>query len=657
MVIRIEGPWFKDQQGRTLLLRGVNLAGSSKVPYTPYMPTHVADGFFNHREVSFVGRPFPLEAADEHFTRLRAWGFNFLRFLVIWEAVEHAGPGQYDTAYLDYVAAVVEKAADYGFHMFIDPHQDAWSRFSGGDGAPGWTFELAGLDITRFRETGAAVVHNTYGPGYPQMIWYGSNNRLAAATMWTLFFAGDDFAPQLLVEGEPVQHYLQRHYIAAVQQVAARVCHLDAVLGYDILNEPNPGYIGMEDLRAPNETRSGPAPTAWQTLLLGAGYPQMVENWSTTLPYLLRLGQRRLNPRGLRAWQEGRGCIWQQHGVWRVGAEGPELLRPDYFAFVNGRRVDFNQDYMRPFILRYAAALREVHPGAMIFVESKPFHPPPYLGDVDTTGMVYAPHWYDFLPLQFKRHLPFITADIYHMRTVLGSQAVRRSIETQLGRYRVWARERMHNAPTVIGEIGVPFDINGGRSYRTGDFSQQADVLDRSISAMEANLLAYTLWNYTPDNTNRHGDGWNGEDLSLYSLSQRTDPADINSGGRALEAVVRPGARAVAGEPLRSRFDRVRGIYELVFRHDPAVQGPTEIFVPPLQYPRGFRVEVSDGEYELDSEGRLLRYYHTPDQPRHRVRIMPVGPPQGPAYGTGRAWRVLGLLLALWLLRRALRRR
>ena len=94
--MHIDGPCFKDESGRTLLLRGVNLGGSSKVPYTPNGATYIREGFFDHRNVSFVGRPFPLEEADEHFARLRKWGLTFLRFLVTWEAVEHTAPGVYD---------------------------------------------------------------------------------------------------------------------------------------------------------------------------------------------------------------------------------------------------------------------------------------------------------------------------------------------------------------------------------------------------------------------------------------------------------------------------------------------------------------------------------------------------------------------------------
>ena len=105
MAIRIHDSQFVDQFGRILLLRGVNLAGSSKVPFGPNGASYVRDGFFDHRNVSFVGRPFPLDRADEHFQRLKSWGLTFLRFLVTWEGIEHAGPGIYDDDYIEFHSA------------------------------------------------------------------------------------------------------------------------------------------------------------------------------------------------------------------------------------------------------------------------------------------------------------------------------------------------------------------------------------------------------------------------------------------------------------------------------------------------------------------------------------------------------------------------
>jgi hypothetical protein len=44
----------------------------------------------------------------------------------------------YDYDYMNYVAKILVKAKEYGFQCFIDPHQDVWSRFTGGSGAPLW---------------------------------------------------------------------------------------------------------------------------------------------------------------------------------------------------------------------------------------------------------------------------------------------------------------------------------------------------------------------------------------------------------------------------------------------------------------------------------------------------------------------------------------
>lgn len=624
-MLKTAGPWFKDEYGRTLILRGVNLGGSSKVPY-PNGATHIREGFFDHRTVSFVGRPFPLAEADEHFARLKAWGFTFLRFLVTWEAIEHAGPGQYDQEYLDYLYAVVRKAGEHGLRLFIDPHQDVWSRFTGGDGAPGWTLEAVGLELTRLAATGAALIHALHGDPFPWLIWPTNDGKLAAATMFTLFFGGHDFAPQMRIDGEPVQEYLQRHYIAALQQVARRLRGLPAVVGYDTLNEPSCGYIGSPDLdhQAQVMLRLGEAPTPLQAMALGAGIPQQVACYGVGLAGERVTGHRWLNQERVRAWREGYDCIWRQHGVWDVDAAGaPRALRPDHFAQVDGRPVDFDRDYFRPFANRYARAIREVEPDALIFVETVPGDRGLTWGPEDAPAIVHAAHQYDGFPLFTRRFIPWFTLDARTRRFVLGVRRAQAVLNDQMADYVRVSAERMGNVPTLIGEFGIPMVLNGARAYRTGDFSAQEAALDRSFQALEANLLSGTLWNYTADNDNVRGDQWNGEDFSLFSRDQQRDPADLNAGGRALAGAVRPYPRAVAGEPLRFGFDRRRRCFELEFRHDPAVGAPTELFVPNLQYPQGYQVTVSDGTFAVDRAAQQVTYRHDLARPVHWVRIAP----------------------------------
>ncbi len=622
-MIHLDGSHFKDEFGRTLILRGVNLGG--KVPAQPDGATRHRAGFFDHRNVSFVGRPFPLAQADAHFRRLREWGMTCLRFLVTWEAIEHAGPGIYDQAYLDYVRAIVQKAGEYGIQLFIDPHQDVWSRFSGGDGAPGWTFEAIGMDITRLAETGAAIVHAVHGDPFPRMIWPTNATKLAAATMFTLFFGGNDFAPKTRVNGESAQEYLQRHYIAAIKQIAWRLNDLPNVLGYDTMNEPLSGFIGCRDLRvATGLLRLGESPTPFQAMLLGAGFPQEIEVWTRGILGPRLIERRVVNPDRVRAWREGFDCPWRQNGVWDLGPDGtPRLLRPDYFAAVNGRTVDFSQDYYLPFANRFAREIRAAHPHALIFIETEVNHAPPRWSASDAANIVYAPHWYDGYVLFMKDYNPLIAVDMRDGRLVFGSGNIRQSFAAQLATYKQQSIERLRGAPVLLGEFGIAFDLQGKRAYRTGDWRAQIAAMERSFRAVEDNLLNCTLWNYTADNSNAHGDQWNDEDLSIFSPDQQSDPSDINSGGRALSAVVRPYARAVAGEPLRMHFDGARRVFEFEFRHDAAVTAPTEFFVPNWQYPRGYRVKGSDGEWEANRETQTLTYRHTLARTIHTITILP----------------------------------
>lgn len=123
--LRVDGQTFRDPQNREVTLRGINVAGEAKYPKRPNIPSFVLDNFFDGDDVSFVGRPFPLEDAHTHFARLRKWGYNTIRYIFTWEAIEHKGPGIYDQEWIAFTIEILRVAKGYGFYVFMDPHQDA----------------------------------------------------------------------------------------------------------------------------------------------------------------------------------------------------------------------------------------------------------------------------------------------------------------------------------------------------------------------------------------------------------------------------------------------------------------------------------------------------------------------------------------------------
>ena len=91
--------------------------------------------------------------------------------------------------------------------------------------------------------------------------------------MFTLFFAGKIYFPDLILNGENIQDYLQNHFLGAVEFLWKRICRkleIDkngTILGFESMNEPNSGLIGYPDLsRVPDyqQLRVGTTPTAFK---------------------------------------------------------------------------------------------------------------------------------------------------------------------------------------------------------------------------------------------------------------------------------------------------------------------------------------------------------------------------------------------------------
>jgi hypothetical protein len=610
--MRVVGGKFVDEAGRTLILRGCNLGGNSKVPATPEGSTWKTDSLKHPEAVSFVGRPFPIEEADEHLGRLASWGFTFLRFLITWEAVEHAGPGIYDESYLAYVRKVLKKAEEHGISVFIDPHQDVWSRWTGGDGAPAWTLEKLGFDLSRLFATGSALTHQEKGDPFPRMAWPTNYNRYAAATMFTIFFAGDAYAPQTKIEGESAQGWLQARYFAAMKHAFRRLKDCKAIVGWGSMNEPHSGFIGYRDLSGLENTHIelGPMPTAFQAMVAASGRAVGVDVYGTGIAGTKKIGKEILNPGGLRVFKEGFDCPWKREGVWTDEGDEPRLLKKDHFATFNGRKTVFADDFLKPFMKRFAAELRDGRGETIIFIEGVPTGGHPSWGADDGSSFVNAFHWYDGATLFTKSFRPWFSVRTDNRKMVLGRRAVAQSFAEQLRNHRTWALEHMGGMPCLLGEFGLPFDMNRRRAFTTGDYSAHEEALSMYYDAVDANLLHSTIWNYTASNTHERGDGWNDEDLSIWSGKD----GEGDAGARAIAGWRRPYPMATAGSPLSIRWDRHGRLFEYRFRPDPAVDAPTEIYAPLECFGDDREVIVTDSEGQpqegieasFDGTGRRL---------------------------------------------------
>ena len=626
MSVTLDGASFRDGAGRAVTLRGLNLGGDCKVPFTPNGHTYLPSDFSDHRTVSFIGRPAPLDKIDSHLARIAHWGFNCLRLLTTWEAVEHAGPGEHDEAYLDYYAEICRRAGRHGLRVFVDFHQDVWSRMSGGDGAPGWTFEAAGLDFTKFHASGAAHTmqysynHRLGGrqSSYSVMSWGGNFRRPANGLMWTFFFAGSDFAPDFRVDGVNIQQFLQDHYLGSMAAVAERVAHLDNVIGFDTLNEPGTGYIGRA-LDQPMTRYRGEAWSPLDGLAVASGGCRDVP--VLTLGGHSTNGHATMNPGRISIWLPGYRDPFREAGVWDFCANGePVALRPDFFQVYEGRIVGVERDYMVPFFNRVADTIRTSRADWLVFAEIDPLSA--LAGKGFPSGCpdrtVNASHWYDAAALITKRFSVERSENIHSGVVREGRQSIEDGYVEELAQLKA-AADSLNGgtgAPTLIGECGIQYDMNDAEAYsawaagkRSADiWESQTTALDLMYNALDRLMLSSTQWNYTVSNQNDPmvGDGWNQEDLSVWSADQATDRDDPDSGGRAIHGFCRPYARAIQGTAVRYGFDRIARRYELQYVADLTISKPTEIYVPRLHYPNGCAIVINEEAVSLEIRDQIL---------------------------------------------------
>lgn len=122
--VSVDGAVLRDEEGRHLLLRGINARVEGLFDVT----------FDDGREALEPIPPFG--ETDCAFLAERA-GMNLLRLPVNWSGLEPER-GAYAAAYRDRIVQLVTGCAAHGVYTLVDLHQDAYSKHIGEDGAPLW---------------------------------------------------------------------------------------------------------------------------------------------------------------------------------------------------------------------------------------------------------------------------------------------------------------------------------------------------------------------------------------------------------------------------------------------------------------------------------------------------------------------------------------
>ncbi len=137
------GSWFNDEKGRYLLFRGVNFASRSKLP--PYLPI----ASLETKDISQVDLSREIESVKSQLDLLEDLGFNVVRLLISWKAIEPRPNPNLDELlpegrrYLIYVKEIIEALYARNLYVILDFHQDIAHELFGGDGFPDWAIAIS----------------------------------------------------------------------------------------------------------------------------------------------------------------------------------------------------------------------------------------------------------------------------------------------------------------------------------------------------------------------------------------------------------------------------------------------------------------------------------------------------------------------------------
>ena len=232
-----------DQNGREVLLKGVNADGLTDYfrggafhtgdqlgnkldnPYSIDPTNYISGCVADVKEVEGV----PLCSLD--FDQMRPLGYNALRLTLSWSLLEPTINGGISQTYMDRIAQVVAWARAEGVYVLLDLHQDAWSKYdytkpSEVAGCAGALSPIQGYD-------GAPDWASRQNPLIPACALNGVREFDAAVQ--------NDFRG--LYDDAKTNGPLYIHFRNVFLALANRFHDEPAVAGYEIFNEPSPGFV------------------------------------------------------------------------------------------------------------------------------------------------------------------------------------------------------------------------------------------------------------------------------------------------------------------------------------------------------------------------------------------------------------------------------
>jgi endoglycosylceramidase len=406
-------------------------------------------------------------------------GFRAARVGLTWKAVEPS-PGAYDDHYLHRIRGTVSTLAQRGLYSLIDLHQDALNERFGGEGFPDW------------------AVKDVAGPKRP-----GPGTEMALRNALDRFWTDGP---------GPGGVGLQERYAGAAAHVASYFAHDRSVLGYDVINEPLPGFLW------PTCRTSGTYDCS--------GFDRELGAFEQRVTVAIRQADRL-------------HMVWYEPNTlfdWGIGTQLPPMLD-------NRAGMSFH-DYCPPA---------------------------------------------SFSSLTCQESMQLVLSNAEQRTTRTGDAL-------------------------LLTEFG----------------DRDPRVLVRFANAADQHRMSWLEWAYC---------GCNNPTYPFYAASIHNDdlvvdpdkpPVGANVVHSKLDVLVRPYPLAIAGTPLQFGFDPTTKTFELTYTRDRAdgrgsfrASACTEVFVPRLQYPRGYRVVVSGARVVSRAGAGTLALRALGDAQQITVRITP----------------------------------